>query len=69
MFFLLVNIIHKFQYLKIGLSILLVFIGFKMLAHHYLVQVGFNTLHSLVVILLILSASIIASLLFPKKER
>ena len=68
MFFLLVNIIHKFQYLKIGLSILLVFIGFKMLAHHYLVQVGFNTLHSLVVILLILSASIIASLLFPKKE-
>jgi len=69
MFFLLVNIIHKFQYLKIGLAILLVFIGFKMLAHHYLVQVGFNTLHSLVVILLILSASIIASLLFPKKER
>jgi tellurite resistance protein TerC len=68
MFFLLVNIIHKFQYLKIGLSILLVFIGFKMLAHHYLVQVGFNTLHSLVVILLILGASIIASLLFPKKN-
>ena len=32
MFFLLVNIIEKFHYLKIGLSVLLAFIGLKMLA-------------------------------------
>ncbi len=68
MFFLLVNVIHKFHYLKTGLSILLIFIGFKMLAHHYLSQWGFSTFHSLVVILLILTASVLVSLLFPKKE-
>ncbi|TZF85620.1 TerC/Alx family metal homeostasis membrane protein (plasmid) [Pedobacter sp. BS3] len=68
MFFLLVNIIHKFHYLKIGLSILLSFIGFKMLAHHWLQQWGFTTLHSLVIILFILTASVVVSLLFPKKQ-
>jgi tellurite resistance protein TerC len=68
MFFLLVNIIHKFHYLKTGLSLLLVFIGLKMLAHHYLDDFGFTTLHSLVVILSILTVSVVASLLFPKKK-
>lgn len=68
MFFLLVNIIHKFHYLKTGLSILLVFIGFKMLAHHYLAGWGFTTLHSLVIILSILTMSVVASLLFPKRR-
>lgn len=67
MFFLLVNIIHKFHYLKTGLAILLVFIGVKMLAHHYLAAWGFTTLHSLLVILFILTTSVIASLAFPKK--
>lgn len=68
MFFLLVNIIHKFHYLKTGLAVLLVFIGIKMLAHHYLTEWGFTTLHSLLVILVILTASVLASLIFPKKE-
>ena len=68
MFFLLVNIIHQFHYLKVGLSILLTFIGVKMLAHDWLHSIGFETIHSLIVILLILSLSIVASLLFPKKE-
>ncbi|UKJ08340.1 TerC family protein [Solitalea lacus] len=69
MFFLLVNIIHKFHYLKIGLSFLLVFIGVKMLAHNYLQTIGFTTSHSLIIILSILSISVIASLMFPKKEK
>jgi tellurite resistance protein TerC len=68
MFFLLVNIIHKFHYLKTGLSFLLVFIGLKMLGHHYLDDFGFTTLHSLVIILSILTVSVLASLLFPKKK-
>ncbi len=68
MFFLLVNVIHKFHYLKVGLSFLLVFIGVKMLAHHWLSAWGFTTMHSLFVILFILTASIVASLAFPKKE-
>jgi tellurite resistance protein TerC len=68
MFFLLVNVIHQFHYLKIGLSVLLTFIGVKMLAHDWLHSIGFETIHSLIVIILILALSIIASLVFPKKE-
>lgn len=68
MFFLLVNIIHKFHYLKIGLSFLLVFIGAKMLLHNWLHDWGFTTTHSLIVILGILALSVVASLIFPKKE-
>ncbi len=67
MFFLLVNIIHKFHYLKTGLAFLLTFIGFKMLLHNYLHFWGFTTEHSLIVILAILVISIVASILFPKK--
>lgn len=67
MFFLLVNIIEKFHYLKIGLSILLSFIGLKMLAANYADQIGLTTGNSLLIILGILMVSIIASLAFPKK--
>lgn len=69
MFFLLVNIVHKFHYLKIGLSFLLSFIGIKMLAHHYLEGIGFTNTHSLMMILLILCGSVLLSLLFPKKHK
>ena len=68
MFFLLVNIIHKFHYLKAGLAVLLAFIGVKMLGHVYLEKLGFTTQHSLIVILSILVISIVASLVFPKKK-
>jgi len=68
MFFLLVNIIHKFHYLKTGLAFLLTFIGIKMLAHDYLKGWGFTTEHSLLIILFILTSSILASLAFPKKK-
>lgn len=67
MFFLLVNIIHKFHYLKTGLAFLLAFIGVKMLGHVYLEKLGFTTAHSLIIILSILVISIVASLVFPKK--
>ncbi len=68
MFFLLVNIIDKFHYLKIGLAALLAFIGLKMLAANYVDRIGLTTGNSLLVILGILALSIGASLLFPKKE-
>jgi len=67
MFFLLVNVIHQFHYLKVGLAVLLTFIGVKMLAHDFLHSIGFETIHSLIVIVLILGLSIVASLVFPKK--
>ena len=64
LFFLLINIIEKFRYLKIGLSVLLVFIGVKMLIHDYF---EITTGQSLTAILFILVISMIASLLIPSK--
>lgn len=68
MFFLLINVIDKFHYLKIGLAALLTFIGLKMLAGHYADKIGLTTASSLFVIIGILVISVVASLLFPKKE-
>jgi len=67
MFFLLVNIIDKFHYLKTGLAVLLAFIGLKMLAVNYVERMGLTTGNSLLIILTILVVSIGASLVFPKK--
>ncbi len=69
MFFLLVNVMDKFRYLRVGLSALLVFIGIKMLADKYLDQIGFTNLHSLLVIAAILAISIVASLAFKPKHK
>ncbi len=71
MFFLLAGIIDKFRFLKIGLAVLLAFIGLKMLFHHFLDDWGFSTTHSLIIIVAILGSSILFSLLFPvqKKDR
>jgi len=66
MFFLLVNIIDKFHYLKVGLAALLTFIGLKMLLGDYAERVGLTTFNSLIVILSILVISVVASLVFPK---
>lgn len=68
LFFMLVNIIDIFRYLKTGLAVLLVFIGVKMLIQHWLKEVGFTTAHSLYIILFILGVSIVASLVIPDKR-
>jgi tellurite resistance protein TerC len=68
LFFLLVNVLNKFYYLKAGLSVLLIFIGLKMLVHEPLTNIGFTTVHSLYVVLGILTLSIIISVLFPPKS-
>jgi tellurite resistance protein TerC len=65
LFFLVIHIINLFHYLKIGLSVLLAFIGFKMLTHVWLEKIGFTTEHSLYVVLGILLISIFASVIFP----
>ena len=68
MFFLLVNIIEKFHYLKVGLAVLLAFIGLKMLGANYVDRIGLTTGNSLLIILAILVISVVASLMFPKKK-
>lgn len=65
LFFLVENLVEKFRYLKIGLSVLLVFIGVKMLIHDYF-QIA--TMHSLIIVLGILVISIVLSILFPKNQ-
>ena len=64
LFFFLSHLFGKFVYLKAGLSLLLLFIGLKMLIHPFL---EISTTQSLIVILGILSLSIITSLLRKAK--
>ncbi len=69
LFFLLANIVGLFHYLKVGVSILLVYVGLKLVFHHWLDDIGFTNLYSLYFILSVLMLSILASLIFPKKEQ
>ena len=50
-----------------GVAILLVYVGAKLMLHEYLEHLGFRPAYSLFVILFVLAASIILSLVFPKK--
>ena len=66
MFFMLESIMDKFAYLRIGLSVLLTFIGVKMFLP--LVGVEISIVASLIIILSILTLSIVLSVLFPPKK-
>ena len=67
-FFLIQSLFGKLRFFKLGLSSLLLFIGLKMLGEHWLSAWGFSTVHSLYIILGILTLSISGSLLFPKQK-
>jgi len=67
LFFLLIKIVHKFHLLKAGVSILLFYIGLKLLFHHYLDEIGYENMYSLIFISVVLVGSIVLSLVFPKK--
>lgn len=65
LFFLVESLLHRFHYLQKGLSIILIFIGLKMLAgifHFHL-----SSLVSFAIIMLALGGSLLLSMLFPKK--
>jgi tellurite resistance protein TerC len=66
MYFLLAGVIEKFHYLKLGLAGVLVFVGLKMLVTFFHIDVHIAI--SLAVVGGVLLISVIASLLFPKKE-
>jgi tellurite resistance protein TerC len=67
LFFLLVRVVERFYLLKIGVSLLLVFVGMKLIAHEWLVHIGYKPAYSLYVIIGILTLSIALSILIPKK--
>ena len=64
LYFLLAGFIHKFHYLKLGLAVVLTFVGVKMLlgaVYHIPILI------SLAVIAGVLVSSVIASMMFPKQ--
>jgi tellurite resistance protein TerC len=64
MYFALAGVMDRFHYLKFGLSMVLVFIGAKMLLEEF---IHIDTLVSLGVVALILTISVIVSLMRPPK--
>ncbi len=72
LYFLLAGVVEKFHYLKVGLSVVLAFVGVKMLTEGFVINtfdVSKETVitGSLVVVALVLAASVVASLIWPKK--
>lgn len=65
LYFLLANVMGKLRFLKVGLSIILVFVGVKMLIAN---TVHIPPLLSLGIILAVLTITIGASLLFPQRD-
>ncbi len=65
LYFALAGVMDKFHYLKVGLGLVLTFVGVKMLLAHTAWKI--DTLVSLGVIVLILAGSVVLSLLRPKK--
>ena len=65
MYFALAGMMDLFHYLHYGLSVVLIFIGLKMLGSHY---VNIPTGWALTIVLFVLGASILASLLNPQKK-
>ena len=65
LYFALAGVMDKFHYLKVGLGVVLSFVGVKMLLSHSAWKI--DTHVSLAVIVLTLTASVVMSLLRPKK--
>ncbi len=65
LYFALAGVMDKFHYLKIGLGVVLTFVGVKMLLAHTAWKM--NTLVALGAIVLIITVSVVLSLLRPKK--
>ena len=63
MYFALAGMMELFDYLHYGLSVVLIFIGAKMLAAHY---IEIPTAWALAIVLLVLAVSVVASVLRPK---
>ena len=66
LYFALAGVLDKFHYLKVGLGFVLSFVGVKMLLAHTSWKI--DTHISLGVIIAVLAASVVASLIWPKKS-
>lgn len=66
LYFALAGVMDKFHYLKIGLGVVLGFVGIKMLLAHSPWKIDIHL--SLAVIVVVLTLSVLASLIWPKAE-
>jgi TerC family integral membrane protein len=66
LYFLLAAVVDRFHLLKYGLALILSFVGFKMLTEHF---IEIDIALSLSIILGVLTLSILASLVWPERER
>lgn len=65
MYFLLAHVMDRFRYLKVGLAVILVFVGLKMVGESF-VEVPIAV--SLVVVVVVLTVSVTASLMATRRE-
>jgi tellurite resistance protein TerC len=65
MYFALAGMMEVFHYLHYGLSVVLIFVGMKMLGAHY---VHISTVWALTIVITVLGSSVLASLLRPRKS-
>jgi len=69
LFFFLANMHDRFWFLKYGISVLLIFVGFKLLLKDFIEEWGYKSQYSLYFILFVIIASVGISLIFqPKKS-
>ncbi|MBM4183744.1 MAG: TerC family protein [Gemmatimonadetes bacterium] len=66
MYFLLAGVMDKFHYLKLGLGVVLSFVGVKMLITFFHIEVPIAA--SLGIVATVLATSVVASLLFPPTQ-
>lgn len=68
LYFALAGLVKLFHYLHYGLAAILVLVGIKMILNHYYAAKIISTELSLVLIVLILAASVVASIIKPKVQ-
>jgi len=68
LFFFLANMHDRFRFLKYGISVLLIFVGTKLLLKDFIHEWGYRSVYSLYIIALIIILSVGFSLLFPAKK-
>jgi tellurite resistance protein TerC len=66
LYFALAGVVGKFHYLKLGLSVVLMFVGIKMVLSETVFKIPISL--SLVIITAVLSIAVAASLLWPKQQ-
>jgi tellurite resistance protein TerC len=69
LYFLLSHSLAKVHTLKYGLSMILIFIGFKMLFENWFKIIGFNHIHNLLVLFIIIGGTVLFAWILPNNSK